>query len=150
MCPHQNTVIPRGPWSVGSLDWRERSSRCARKLGCRGHSHRQCQPVSEQSDHPVLSVPPPPVKSSKMKHGVGQKVRSGFSFQRIQKLKQTLRPVQCTMCITCVQVGFTLYQQHHFKALRHCTGHPFTGSQQGTKSGPPSQPPATKGPRHLP
>ena len=55
------------------------------KAGIRGHSHPQCQPVSEQRDHPVLSAPPPPVKSAKMKHRVGQKVHSGFSFTAYTK-----------------------------------------------------------------
>ena len=51
---------------------------------------------------------------------------------------------------TCVQVGFILDQQHHFKGLRHCTGHLFTASLQGTKSRPQSQPPTAEGPCYLP
>ena len=96
-------------------------------------------------------LPPPPVKSAEMKPRVGQKVHSGFSFMAYAQ-GQTDFEANAVHYVynVCMQVGFILYQQHHFKALKHFTGHLFTGSHQGTKSGPPSQPPATKGPRHLP
>lgn len=51
---------------------------------------------------------------------------------------------------TSVQVGSILYQQRNFKGLRHCTGHLFTASLQGTKSRPRSQPPTAEGPCYLP